>query len=50
MNTSTYNQALNQAMPWTEKLFELEVEQEVETNTEYDKVIVSDSNKGSTIL
>ena len=64
MNISTYNQALNQAMPWTAKLFDLEeflpsdgepetnedkLQRMVDTETEFGEVKVSD-NKGSTIL
>ena len=64
MNTSTYNQSLNQAMPWTSKLQDIDVEEllgdenetledklqrVVDTGTEYGEIIPSD-NKGSTIL
>ena len=51
MNTSTYNQALNQAMPWTAKLQDIDVEEleTIDTCTEYGIVKISD-NKGSTIL
>ena len=51
MNISTYNQSLNQAMPWTSKLQDIDVKEleTVDTCTEYGEIIPSD-NKGSTIL
>ena len=64
MNISTYNQSLNQVMPWTSKLQDIDVEEllgdenetledklqrVVDTGTEYGEIIPSD-NKGSTIL
>ena len=51
MNISQYNQSLNQAMPWTSKLQDIDVEEleTVDTRTEYGEVKFSD-NKGSTIL
>ena len=64
MNISQYNQSLNQAMPWTSKLQDIDVDEllgdenetledklqrVVDTGTEYGEIIPSD-NKGSTIL
>ena len=51
MNISTYNQALNQAMPWTALLEDVDVKEleTVDTCTEFGEVVISD-NKGSTIL
>lgn len=64
MNISAYNQALNQAMPWTAHLYDLgedlpsdgepetnedKLQRTVDTETEFGEVVISDK-KGSTIL
>jgi len=50
-NISTYNQALNQAMPWTALLEDIEVETDsIEVGEAgYQEITFSD-NKGSTVL
>ena len=50
MNISTYNQALNQAMPWTAKLKDVDVEETIDTCTEYGEVKVNEPTKESHIL
>lgn len=51
MNISQYNQALNQAMPWTAKLYETPKKNPdlIDTKTEYGEVKVT-NKKGSHIL